>query len=138
MTNETMTRDKIDLQEAENNLKQFLSLQTQKAAIDTNMKAYKEALKDFADRNKSLIDGKGNLNLISGYLHFGKKTVVKFPKRFNLLKFVQKFPALIKWEFRTQSVREHFQNEKTQKQMHAFKLKLTDEPTFDIIAKVKE
>jgi hypothetical protein len=133
-TDLTTTKEQIDLKEAESNLEKFLQLQTQKAAIDASMKAYKESLKAFAERNELMIDEKGNLNLTAGYLHFGKKTFVKFPKKFSIVKFLQKFPALIDWKFKTAPVKAHFENEKTKKQMAAFGLKLDEEKTFDIIA----
>jgi hypothetical protein len=131
---ETLTKEQIALKEAEDNLQKFLTLQTQKAAIDSSMKGYKAMLKTFADSNPDLVDKDGNLKFAAGYLHFGKKTVVKFPKKFSIASFIKKFPALIKWEFRTGPVKAFFEVEKEKAKLKKFSLRLIEEDTFEIIA----
>jgi hypothetical protein len=131
---ETITKEAIDLKEAEQNLQNYLNLQTQKAAISSSMKAYEGKLKDFFTNNKNLHNDKGHLILTVGELYNSNKTVVKYPKRFSVVKFIQKFPALIKWEFSVSGVKLFFKNEKEVAKIKAFGLKLKEEPEFKIIA----
>lgn len=128
------TVESLDLKEANDNLAKFLELQTQKAAIDASMKAYKEKLKEFADKNAKLVNKDGNLILTTGYLHYGTKTTVKHPVRFNVVEFIKKFPALIDWKFKVSPVKAFFDNVKTKEKLRGFGLKLVEDKTFDIVA----
>jgi hypothetical protein len=129
-----VTKEAIDLKEAEDNLQNYLKLQTQKAAIAVSMKAYESKLKDFFTNNENLHNDKGHLILTAGELYNSNKTVVKYPKRFSVVKFIQKFPALIKWEFSVSGMKVFFKNEKELPKLKAFGLKLKEEPEFKIIA----
>lgn len=129
-----LTKEQIDLKEANSNFNEYIRLQTEKAAVHASMKAYETKLKEFYNSNKQLHDKKGKLMLDAGHLYNSNKTVVHYPKTFSVVKFIQKFPALIKWEFSVSGVKLFFNNDKEVQKMKAFGLKLKEEPEFKVIA----
>jgi hypothetical protein len=85
---------------------EYLRLQTQKAGIDAEMKLHKKSLEEYAKQNKAQFDDDGNLFFEDGYLHFGKKSIVKTMRKFSIVAFIKAFPELIKREFKVGAIKE--------------------------------
>lgn len=115
---------------AEELLKAYTELQTEKAAIDESMKKAKSELEAFARKHRSKFSD-GTLKLGTGYLRFGSRTEVQTTRGFNLVAFCKSFPDLIKREFKTAACKAL-----TRHKLRSAGLKLVESEVFDIVTKV--
>jgi hypothetical protein len=130
----TPTQTELDLKEVEKNVAAYLKLQEEKAVIDTQMRAFKKNIFAYAIANKDKFTG-NKLKLETGELKLGTKTVIHHNKKFDLLRFFRKFPAMISWEFKVAPMKALFAQPQTLKVLKGFGLrmeKISAEDRFEI------